>query len=183
MAVQAEAISAVADSMNMGAGHVHSKHNMILLGESEIFASHIVYKEPHNFQVILSLNLDEKTKNAYLTAKQAFPKGLFILLLDAIDIKEIAAQEVLTGTILYQDESEQRRVIVPNVTISKDNFRVIYFDELPLSLSPDTATTAPAEAHIESFSFTDYCTKDSHCPPNWWCDLSRNVCVWSYGGP
>ena len=37
----------------------HAKHNMVLFGDGDTYyASHIVYKEPHNFQVILKINLD-----------------------------------------------------------------------------------------------------------------------------
>jgi hypothetical protein len=139
------------NSIDVGSVHSHAKHGMILLGESEIFASHIVYKEPHNYQVLLSVNLDENTKAAYLAAKRAAPQGLFVMLLDPLDIKEIAAQDVLTGSIFYRDESGQRRVVAPNVTVPKNNFHVIYFDELPLSLSPD-GTKIAAERGVHAFN-------------------------------
>ena len=51
----------------------HVKHNMILVGETEIFASHIVYKVPHNFQVILKIKFDPATLATYRTARAEHP--------------------------------------------------------------------------------------------------------------
>jgi hypothetical protein len=117
--------------------HVHVKHGMILLGESEVIASHIVYKTPHNFQVLMSLKLDQATNSLYLKARADHPKSTFILLLDPIDIEEITSLPSLSGAIFHRDEQGQRHEIAPNVTLRRENFEVLYFDELPLSLAAD----------------------------------------------
>lgn len=117
-----------------GPAHNHTKHNMILLGETEVFASHIVYKEPHNFQVILRLGLDPEAKELYLAARKLHEKDLFIFLLDPMDIKEIASLSVISGKIFHRDANDEEHVILSNVTLSKENFSIFYFDELPLSL-------------------------------------------------
>lgn len=114
--------------------HVHPKHNMILLGTDPIFASHIVYKVPHNYQVLLEIKFDAPTIEQYQAAKKNFPNDLFLFLLDPLDIKDIAAQAPLTGKLLRQDSAGDRHEIVSTTTVRKGNFNLIYFDEVPLSL-------------------------------------------------
>jgi hypothetical protein len=108
----------------------HPKHNMILMGESQIFASHIVYKEPHNYQVLLQIDFDEITRETYLSFKRLQPEDLFIFLLDPMDIKDIASQASISGTLLYENPDGQRTQIITNVFIPKNNFKIIYFDEV-----------------------------------------------------
>jgi hypothetical protein len=115
--------------------HQHSKHNMILLGEGPVFASHIVYKEPHNYQVLLQLNFDADTSAKYIAARKENPSFLFIYLLDQMNIKDVATAESISGTILYEDTSGVRHVVISNVSLAKDYFKLLYFDELPLSLA------------------------------------------------
>ncbi|WP_413291075.1 hypothetical protein [Bdellovibrio sp. HCB337] len=115
--------------------HVHhAKHNMIFFGENEFYASHLVYKSPHNYQVLVKLQLDVNTKAVYAKVKKEFPKDLFIFLLDTMDIKEIESQEVLTGKILREDESGQRIDLATGLTFNKTQFKILFFNELPLSL-------------------------------------------------
>ena len=117
--------------------HSHlAKHNMVLFGTAETFASHIVYKIPHNYQVILELGLSNEAREKYLSAKGAFPESLFVLLLDPNDISRIESAPEITGTI-YRIENNRRIEIAAGVRVSRKDFRMIYFDELPLSLEAD----------------------------------------------
>lgn len=111
----------------------HPKHNMILIGESEIFASHIVYKAPHNFQVILKLELDAKTREIYLAERKAHAQEEFIFLLDELDIGQIANLPEISGTIFRRNAGGEK-VILAQARLTRDEFTVLYFDELPLSL-------------------------------------------------
>ncbi|MDZ4661982.1 MAG: hypothetical protein SGJ18_10240 [Pseudomonadota bacterium] len=113
-----------------GEPHQHPKHNMILLGEGPVFASHIVYKKPHNYQVILELNLDDDTRAEYRKLKARHPAELFIFLLDSMDINEIATASSISGDILYENTQGARHVVIPNITITKEKFKIIYFEEL-----------------------------------------------------
>jgi hypothetical protein len=117
--------------------HGHARHGMILLGTQEVFASHIVYKEPHHFQVLAKLNLDDATLQKYLTAKAQRPNDLFILVLDPIDLRDIGSLGRLTGKILRQDETGTKHDLVLGVEIPKGKLQVLYFDELPLSLKAE----------------------------------------------
>ena len=114
-------------------GH-HVKHNMILLGEREVFASHIVYKVPHNYQVILKINLDAQTLPLYQGQKETHPRAQFIYLLDHMDISEIAIAESISGTILREDEQGNRVQLASGVKLAREDFEIVFFDEVPLSL-------------------------------------------------
>jgi hypothetical protein len=116
--------------------HVHAKHNMVLFGENEVFASHLVYKAPHNYQVILSLSLSAEDKGKYLAARCEHPTEQLIFLLDEMDIKDIATQRVISGPVFYRGADGERHEVIPNMRITQESFKVVFFNELPLSLSP-----------------------------------------------
>lgn len=113
----------------------HAKHNFVLFGNNEIFASHIVYKAPHNFQVVLKIKFDEQIHQDYLQAMKEQPDKQFIFLLDTMDVSQIKTATEIRGTILYEDIDSTRHTIISNVVITQGNFKIIFFDELPLSLS------------------------------------------------
>lgn len=115
----------------------HIKHNMILLGEREVFASHIVYKRPHHYQVLVSLKFDEATQAAYLAAKKAHPQALFILLLDPMEIGKIKDQESLVGSLTYQVDGGESQVLLPEVAVPKERFEVLYLEELDFIPEPE----------------------------------------------
>ena len=118
-------------------GHEHhAKHNMILFGESEIFASHIVYKVPHNFQVLLKLKLSAEIKQTYLNEKSLHQQDQFILLLDTMDISKIKEADQISGQILRENPSGKQDPI-GEIELTREKFQVIYFDELPLNLGGD----------------------------------------------
>lgn len=115
--------------------HNHAKHNHIVFGESEIFASHLVYKQPHNYQVILKLNLEAKDQEIYLAARAQFPQDEYVFLLDTMDISKIDSAEEITGPFFRRDSTGKKFELNPNLRIKRDRFQIIYFNELPLSLA------------------------------------------------
>ncbi len=112
----------------------HAKHNMVLFGEDKIYASHIVYKVPHNFQVILEVQLPPDAKEKYLEARRQDPQGTFVLLLDHMDIRDIASATGISGPIQKFQDSGPNLPIAPTFRLERKDYRLIYFDELPLSL-------------------------------------------------
>lgn len=132
--------------------HVMAKHGMILIGDEKVFASHIVYKVPHNFQVILEVHFSSEIKEKYLSAKSSEPAKLFILVLDSMDIKNIGQQAEITGTIYSEDKDGNRKEIAPGVRLKRDEFSVLYFDELPLSLE----SKAEAKKSFIETGFADW---------------------------
>ncbi|MBK7891569.1 MAG: hypothetical protein IPJ84_12255 [Bdellovibrionales bacterium] len=57
-----------------------------------------------------------------------------ILLLDSMDIGEIENKKTISGKIQVEDVTGVRRDLVQNVGLSNDHFKIVYFNELPLSL-------------------------------------------------
>ncbi len=124
------------NSAEAAGGHQHHvKHNMVVHGLYEVFASHIVYKEPHNYQVILKLNLDQKTYQTYVNERTKYPKDQFIYLLDDMTIKDIQSIPSISGVLFRNDEQENQIPVVTQMKLNRGQFEVVYFEELPLSLS------------------------------------------------
>lgn len=113
----------------------HPPHNMVVFGVDEVFASHIVYKTPHNYQVEMAVTFPTEVQAAYRAARSAHPNDTFIFLLDSMNIAEIARQERLTGALFRLDADDQRFDIAPAVALERNAFRIVFFQELPLSLS------------------------------------------------
>jgi hypothetical protein len=109
---------------------------MILFGAEKTYASHLVYKSPHNYQVILELELPAEARAAYLSALAEHPGAQFILLLDSSDISGIQTAPFVSGVIQRVGADDERIEIAAGVRIERKDFRVILFDELPLSLEP-----------------------------------------------
>ena len=114
--------------------HSQVKHNMILYGENEIFISHLVYKAPHNYQVILKIQFPESVRQIYVESKKAYPEDIYIFLLDKMHIGDIADLDAITGTITRTDASDNKTVLASAVTINKADYKVVFFNELPLNL-------------------------------------------------
>jgi hypothetical protein len=113
----------------------HAKHNMILFGESDSFyASHIVYKVPHNYQVILKINFDSNSKEIINKEMTLNPKDQFIFLLNHMNISQINEMPLLSGQIFRRAQDGSKKMILPFIELSPDDYSNIYFDELPLSL-------------------------------------------------
>lgn len=113
----------------------HAKHNMVLFGESDSFyASHIVYKVPHNYQVILKINFDSNSKEIIKNEMISNPKDQFILLLNHMDIRQINEMPILSGQIFRRSQYRLKTMIFPLVTLNPNDYTIIYFNELPLSL-------------------------------------------------
>ena len=122
------------------AGHEHhSKHGMILFGEEKTYISHKVYKSPHNWQVLLEITLSESVKSRYLDAKKGNPESIFLFVLDSMDISEIAAQPALAGAIYRVAKNGEKIELVHDVRVERKDFQLLYINELPLSLEPETA--------------------------------------------
>jgi hypothetical protein len=112
----------------------HTSHNMLLFGTTEVFADHIVYKEPHNFQVVVKIDFDQVTKDAYLEAQANHPNEEIVFLLDPMNIETIEQATVLSGKIVLRSASGQI-IIRSEITLDQNQFKVLFFNKLPLSLT------------------------------------------------
>lgn len=113
----------------------HPPHNMVLLGLDEVFASHIVYKTPHNFQVELAVKLPPDVQAVYRAARVEHPDDTYIFLLDSMSIADIGTQERLSGQVFRLDAEDRRTDLASDVVLERDAFRVVFFQKLPLSLA------------------------------------------------
>lgn len=112
----------------------HTTHFMVIYGEGEgIYASHVVYKQPHNYQVILKLNLDQESRSAYEAAARKYPGIALNFLLDHMDLRTITSAESISGMIMARKDGQVLEEI-RRVTLRKSEFKVLYFKQLPLSL-------------------------------------------------
>ena len=105
---------------------------MIIFGTSPTYASHIVYKVPHNYQVLLEIHFDEVTQARYLEEKARHPDEQYILLLDAMDISEIASVDKVTGRLFRENASGEEAPVADEVVLPRAAYRVIYFNEVPM---------------------------------------------------
>ena len=60
-----------------------------------------------------------------------------------MDIKLIADQTQLSGKILFENANNERVIIRQNVLLTKEQFKIIYFDEIPLSLEKKLKPVVP----------------------------------------
>ena len=112
----------------------HAKHGMFLYGDETLFASHIVYKSPHNYQVILKILLHKEAREAYEQTKGSFPDQALIFVLDTMDLSTIVSKPTLHGTLFREDSQGQRIEVLSGIEVAEKNYDVIFFSELPLSL-------------------------------------------------
>jgi len=113
----------------------HVKHNMVMYGESEIFLSHLVYKVPHNYQVILKIELPTEVRERYLAEKKAHPQDRFIFLFDHMCIEDIAEAEYVVGEIFRKDALGNKIVLEASLQLMKENYKIVFFNELPTDLN------------------------------------------------
>ena len=127
------------------------------------YVSHIVYKRPHNFQVILKVNFDATVKAKIANEMKAYPEDQVIYLLDHMDISQINAKPAISGQIFRTAADGSKQIIFEQVNLRTDEYSVIYFDELPLSLS-----SIDAQIMSSPFSFGKVdplqCAKDDQRP-------------------
>jgi hypothetical protein len=113
----------------------HAKHNMLLFGEAEnYYASHIVYKVPHNYQVILKIDFSLSTKEKIRGEMVDHSADEFIFLLDHMDISQIKLKPALSGKIFRTDSEGKKSTIFEQVELEASQYSIIYFDEVPLNL-------------------------------------------------
>ena len=120
----------------------HAHHNMVLYGQGENFyASHIVYKVPHNYQVILKLNLSFDVRATLNKEMNAYPTDQFIYLLNHMDIGQITQQPAISGQVFRRTADGSKQILFSTVALQPSDYSIVYFSELPLSLEPEKYST------------------------------------------
>lgn len=109
-----------------------AKHQFILFGDSQIFASHIIAQPPHNYQVLLEIKVNEDEKQSYLDTKVRNPDAKIIFVVNSIDLHDIASAKSLSGDLLVEQSDGQRKKILPTLSVAREDFKIIYTDEVVL---------------------------------------------------
>lgn len=125
--------------IGMAKSHDHSHHpphNMVLFGTQQTFASHIVYKKPHHYQVILEVRLDATTRELYTDTLTRHSADSLILLLGEMDIGLIEKKPLLTAKLIQRLASGERKVLRENIQLRPEDYKIIFFNEVPLNLEP-----------------------------------------------
>ncbi len=111
-------------------GTHHAKHGFLIYGKETLFASHIVYKVPHNYQVILQLQSIKELDGLPEVIKSQFPNNKLVLVFDEMDLTQIVHQPIITG-MLYREDEEGVRHPLKTMSIDSSDYEVIFFNELP----------------------------------------------------
>lgn len=112
----------------------HPPHNMLLRGQTEVYASHVVYKSPHNFQVELELELPPEVKGRYIKEVANHPDETFFYLLQHLHIGDIQNVSSISGSFQRENAKGERVTFIDQVELPKSAFKILYFYELPLNL-------------------------------------------------
>jgi len=112
----------------------HVKHGFFLYGDKTLYASHIVYKVPHNYQVILRITPHHDLQLEYNKAKSLEPASKFIFVFDQMDLTKIESYPTVTGILFSEDLNGDCQAVTGRLELTEKSYEVIYFSELPASL-------------------------------------------------
>lgn len=102
--------------------HDHAKHNMLIYGVNEVFASHLVFKFPHNFQVILKVKFPESVYAEYLSQHKNNPADTYLFLLDEMAMKDLEKMEAIEGDFFRTNAEDGKTIIANNIRLEKKDF-------------------------------------------------------------
>jgi hypothetical protein len=112
----------------------HAKHGFFLYGDKTLYASHIVYKVPHNYQVILRITPQDDLQLEYNKAKSLEPANKFIFVFDHMDLSKIESYPTVTGILFSEDQNGDRRAVSGRLELTVKSYEILYFSELPAEL-------------------------------------------------
>jgi len=113
---------------------VHKKHSFVFVDRNAEYATHVVYKKPHNFQV--NIRLKPLPLLPYIAeAMASFPEQSFFIQFNPFDISKMNEKPDLSATIVREDSSGQLIPIAKDFSLVAGNYEVTYFEELPLDLN------------------------------------------------
>jgi hypothetical protein len=140
------------------AAHAHSaKHGMLLFGDPTVYASHLVNRDPHHFQVILKVGLGASAKAAYLKARADYPEENVVLVLDEMELADLEhGTPALSGTLVRVAADGARTPFHSGVQLMPWDYERLFFQELPLDLSGHRGGPIT-------------CWEHSDCPANMFC--------------
>jgi hypothetical protein len=159
-AIVAVGLTSPASAQGHSGSHV-AKHGFMLFGTSDVYAAHIIAQPPHNYQVLLQLDLEDPTLSAYFAARAADPGAFFRLVLDPLDLSRLASVDGVTGTI-YSEHEGRDDITVATFALPRVNYTILYFNELPSTQVHQAASWRDSRASTSCSRNAD-CASGSMC--------------------
>lgn len=125
-------------------------HGMALVGEKILYLSHLpMFMEPHNFQVILAVSLDDDATDRLGRSRSESPERLYTFAPEEFHITELVSEHhgkpsrtEFSGRLVRGHFERGGEVIAPDATARVSE--VAYFRRLdPVAASPDASDAAP----------------------------------------
>lgn len=122
-----------------------STHGMAVVGQQQIYLSHLpMFHSPHDYQVILEVQLDAGSQAKYAQAKTLAPDELITIVPEVFVLPEMVAQPRPFKADLFKGHFERDgSVFIENATVTIT--KVIYFKKF------SSTDSAPAQAHYILF--------------------------------
>jgi hypothetical protein len=129
-------------------------HGMLLFGDDPLYLSHLpMFHHPHNFQVLLTVQLDEDSATALRSDQAAGGSDLYTFLPDSFPLAELdprkkSGRSTVAGTV-FRGHFERGGTPIAGGAVA-DVIRVLHFDVLD-----DRAQAANAALSYFCFGFAD----------------------------
>ena len=115
-------------SMHMKSTDKASTHGMLLFGKEKIYASHLpMFHSPHNYQIILELELDKTTTQKYIADQKLHPEcTTYTIEPEKFVLPEMIENPKSFSVDLYRGHFERGGIKIASKAIVKI-VKVIYF--------------------------------------------------------
>ncbi|UOQ51049.1 hypothetical protein [Hymenobacter cellulosivorans] len=117
-----------------------STHGMLIFGQQQVFASHLpMFHTPHDYQVVLELELGDSAQAAYRASQQQFPQQtVYTLEPEQFVLPQMVQQPRPFRATLYRGHFERGGTpIARQITVRIR--QVLYFQRLTPSATPEPA--------------------------------------------
>jgi hypothetical protein len=116
-----------------------SVHGMLIFGTQKIYASHLpLFHAPHNYQIILELQLDSKAKKLFITDQQQHPEfTTYTIEPETFILPDMIAAKGTFTTSLYRGHFERGGVKIA-ANISTRIASVLYFKKFDAAGAKNT---------------------------------------------
>jgi hypothetical protein len=135
-----------------GEGSTTGVHGMLLFGDEVVYLSHLpMFAAPHNFQVLLEVELNDVARETYLADRHVAPVGIYTFVPEPFPIVELdsradgPARTSIDGTI-FRGHFERGGVSIAEGVVAEVR-RVVHFSEL------DIGATRPQDPELTYLCF------------------------------
>jgi hypothetical protein len=117
----------VSFACQVGGADRPSVHGMLLVGESEIYLSHLpMFHSPHDYQVILNVEIDKEALNIYKKQHQDSSETVYTLVPETFVLPEMIKNPKPFTAKIYQGHFERGGILIAENVAVKIK-KVVYF--------------------------------------------------------